>query len=183
MNQMKQETDLSSNNMYHYGKQQLSSDETNYGSKSQHPINYGDHQVLRQPTFSNYPQQHFHQTEQHLINQPVVYSTSAPNYNQAHHSDPSKLGTSPVYSHQLIDSTSTSLNQPNLDSLITNQSHTQTYAINTSTSKVIEMPVLQSSMNLNEGLYQQLQQQKTFTTSTAYPMGSTKYPWPSPKLN
>jgi len=132
---------------------------------------YGDQVMRQQPTYSNYS--HYHQSSEH----PIVYS----NYNQVFQD--TTLSTSPVYSNQQQLLGSPTVQQQNISPEVT-VSGQQQLPQNYSTSKVIEMPVLQSSMNMNEALYQQIQQQKTFATST-YPVSSAqnKYPWPSPKLN
>lgn len=162
----------SAENLYNpYANQQMSlNQEANYSPQQQQSSNYGDQVMRQQPTYSYPP--HYQTSEQS-----VVYSTSAPNYNQILHD--SSLG-SPVHNQQL----SPTPIQQHLDSTVVSQQQHPQLPQNYTGTKVIEMPLLQSSINLNEGLYQQFQQQKTFATSTNYPMSSTqKYPWPSPKLN
>lgn len=153
-----------------------------------------DEQVMRQqPTYANYPATHY-QTEptsqqqlptqsipQHLNHHQQVYSTSAPAYQIPESS--SVLGTSPAYQPHLSSPNA----QAPIQSLEQQPNSFPAYqgAPNYS-NKVIEMPTLQSSMNMGEGMYQQLQQQKIFATSTAsYNMGPSqsknRYPWPLPK--
>lgn len=169
----------------------LNKEEPAYGQ----PTNYDEQVMRQQPTFTNYPATHY-QTEpvaqqqlptqalpQHLNHQ-HVYSASAPTYQLQENS--SMLGTSPVYQQQQPHLSPTNP-QPQLPSLEQQPNSFPVFQGGPNYgNKVIEMPVLQSSMNLSEGMYQQLQQQKIFATSTAsYSIApnqsKNRYPWPMPK--
>ena len=142
--------------------------------------------MIKQPTFTNYSTHY--QTEQILLNQqPInqqqqqIYSASPPAYNASNQlQDSQLLAASPVY--QLTTNTQQiqNLDQQSPSTNYLPQQTVENY------NKVIEMPILQSSMSINEGMYQQLQQQKTFATSTNFNLAASnqqqqKYPWPMPK--
>lgn len=166
----------------------LTTEELAYGQS-----NYDEQQVMRQPTFANYPPNHYqsseHTSQQQLptqslppqhLNHQQVYSASAPAYQMPENA--AVLGTSPAYQQHL-----SSINtQAQMQSLEQPNSFPVYQGGPSYGNKVIEMPVLQSSVNLSEGMYQQLQQQKIFATSTTgYNMApnqsKNRYPWPSPK--
>lgn len=168
-NQTSSAENLYNNNLFN--NQQTNQD----SSYVQQQTNYGDQVMVRhQPTYTNYSTPY--QSEQSLnqqINQ-KVYCSSAPTFNNQLQDNTVTFSTSPIYQQQTQQ--------------IQNSEHQQqsNYLAQTNYNKVIEMPVLQSSMNLNEGIYQQMQQQKTFATSaTNYTIGSNQskqsYPWPLPK--
>lgn len=164
----------------------LATEEVNYSQQSNNYADQISQQSHPQQVYSNYP---MHYQLESSMSQPV-YSTSVPNYsNQIQDSSIASFGTSPNYHQQ-------SQQQQNLDSMSTvntqqpqqQQPHIQNleqanYISGNFNNKVIEMPILQSSMNINEGMYQQVQQQKSYATSTTYatPATSSGYPWPKPR--
>lgn len=162
----------------------LNKEEPAYGQ----PTNYDEQVMRQQPTFTNYRATLYQseQVAQQLPTQSVPQHLNQQVYPQE---NSSMLGTSPVYQQQQQHLSPTNAQPPQLPSLEQQPNSFPVYqnAQPNYGNKVIEMPVLQSSMNLNEGMYQQLQQQKIFSTSTAtYSIGpnqskNQRYPWPMPK--